>query len=412
MGKVRVSQHSGREGSARHNDRSFLEDMTPREREEKAPHIRAGETHRNRTWSIGGNGTLRDRELTFYRKRYAAAVEKTNERYRKQGHPERCRTIDQMYTGAKTRPEEMIIQIGDRDAGVDPEVFTDAVREYLRQLETWNAAHGGHMHILDVTIHLDEASPHAHIRRVWDYTDKDGVVRLGQNKALQDAGVSLPHPNKPEGRYNNRKITFDSWARGLWQEIVREHGYEVETEPRPSARHKDKVDFVNERLREATEAADQADRERRATESRIRDALSRADELLAQAQADVAASEARMRALEDVLTVMRESGRLTDRQRHKSLLGGEEHIWITPEEAEALDMAVAVKIPLVEAVDGAQRRIDEILRQTQIDMLEYKQKAQRVAEESKRRLRELTRPQPQRQRQNRRREDPGRDRDI
>ena len=396
MTKVRVSQHSGRVGSAAHNDRSFLQGMTERERADKAPHIRPEETRKNRTWSIGSGDTLKDREMTFYRERYGVALEETNRRYKRQGHPERCRTIEQVYTGQKTRPEEMIIQIGDRDAGVDPDTFSRAVVEYLRRLETWNSMHGGHMHVLDVSIHLDESSPHAHVRRVWDYTDKDGHVRLGQNKALQAAGVSLPHPDKPEGRYNNRKISFDTMARGMWQDIVREHGFEVETEPRPSARHKDKIEFVNDRLREAVEETERAEQKRRETEGHIRERLDQADEILDRVQDDVRDAELKLDKIEGVLDDIRETGKLSTRRRYKTLTG-EEYIRISPEEAKALDAAVEIKVPLREAVEDAQRRIDAILRQTQLDMWEYQKKAQRAAEESKSRLSELLRPRAQRQ---------------
>lgn len=250
MAKMRVSQHSGRSGSAAHNDRSFLRDKGVQEVREIAPHIRADAMQENTVWSAGGEGDFREHEIAFYRERYSAAVEATNARYRAQGHPERCRTIEKLYTGAQTRPEEMILQIGNRDDSADPRDFENAVQEYLRRLDEWNEAHGGHMHILNYAIHQDETSPHVHIRRVWDYEDKDGVVRLGQNKALQAAGVDLPHPEKPEGRYNNRKITFDAMSRGMWQEIARSFGYEIETEPRPDLRHKDKAEFVAGQLQQ------------------------------------------------------------------------------------------------------------------------------------------------------------------
>ena len=63
--------------------------------------------------------------------------------------------------------------------------------------------------------HFDEATPHAHLRRVWKYTDRRGYVRIGQDKALRRAGVELPYPGKPEGRYNNSKVMFDAMAREM-----------------------------------------------------------------------------------------------------------------------------------------------------------------------------------------------------
>lgn len=247
MAKMRVSQHSGRVGSANHNDRSFLEGKTEKEMREMAPHIDTEAINEN-TISVG-EGSFRDQELNYYQEHYSTAVEATNERYRKQGHPERCKTIEQIYQGAQTRPEEMILQIGNREDNVDPADFEIAVGEYLRRLEAWNHLHGNHMHVLDWAIHVDEASPHVHIRRVWDYEDKDGLTRLGQNKALKAAGVPLPHPEQPEGRYNNRKITFDQEQRAMWQKVVKSLGYEIETEPVPNIRHKDKADYINDQLR-------------------------------------------------------------------------------------------------------------------------------------------------------------------
>ena len=215
-----------------------------------APHIRVDDMQENERWSIGGEGDFREHELSYYRTYYQAAVDATNERYIRQGHSERCKTVEQLYTGAQTRPEEMILQIGNREEGADPNDFKIAVGEYISRLEAWNRAHGGHMHILNWSIHLDESSPHVHIRRVWDYQDKDGILRLGQNKALKAAGVPLPDPDKPEGRYNNRKITFDSMARGLWQDIARSMGYDIEAEPRPDMRHKDKAEYIAGKLQE------------------------------------------------------------------------------------------------------------------------------------------------------------------
>lgn len=261
MSKMRVSQHSGRQGSAKHNDRSFLVGLSDEERREVAPHIRPEAGQDNQEWRRTGQEDkrpLQEVEIEFYRERYAAALERTNDRYRREGHAERCRTPEQLYQGAKTRPEEMILQIGDKDAEIDPATFRECVQDYLRELQEWDKAHGGHMQLLTVALHFDETSPHAHIRRVWDYTDRDGLIRLGQNKALEAAGVPLPEPEKPENRYNNRKMTFDAWARGMWQEVCKAHGYEIETEPIPGRRHKSKADWIYQQNAERLERQERA----------------------------------------------------------------------------------------------------------------------------------------------------------
>lgn len=57
-----------------------------------------------------------------------------------------------------------------------------------------------------------------------DVKDKDGHFIIAQEKALREAGIELPDPSKPEGRYNNRKITFDKMRREMFQEICLKHG--------------------------------------------------------------------------------------------------------------------------------------------------------------------------------------------
>lgn len=259
MAKMRVSQHSGRQGSAKHNDRSFLSDKSDQERREMAPHISAEAGTQNVFWSWQKGVDFETAERNFYKARYSASVEATNERYRKEGHADRCKTTDDLHQGKLTRPEETILQIGDMKDDISRNEFLDCFTDYMKRLEEWNQEHGSHMHILSMAVHMDEASPHAHVRRVWDYTDKDGLVRLGQNKGLEQAGVPLPEPDKPNGRFNNRKMTFDAMARGLWQEVCKAHGFEIETEARPNARHKDKVEYINDKLSEALKTIERAD---------------------------------------------------------------------------------------------------------------------------------------------------------
>lgn len=246
---MRVSQHSGRKGNAKHNDRSFLKELPP----EATQNIDRDKTGENMYYCIRKGLPFKDAELDFYRERYAASIEATNNRYKAEGHPDRCKTVEEVYNGAQTRPEELILQVGSMEDGVTPEAFRKCLTRYLLELDNWNRTTGGHMTILNVAIHNDEASPHAHIRRVWDYTDRDGLKRIGQNKALEAAGVPLPDPDKPQGRYNNRKIAFDSMMRQKWQEIAQAHGFRIETEPRPNMRHKDKADYVADKLRQNIE---------------------------------------------------------------------------------------------------------------------------------------------------------------
>lgn len=251
---MKGTMHNGREGSGKHNDRTFLEGKSEQERQELAPHIDPARTGDNLTWRVGRKGWIRGAggdieaaERAYYKKAYSAAQEAKNARYRAQRHPERCRSTDDLYAGKLTRPEEQILQIGSKDEQVPPEIFRECVMDYIKELNSWNREHGRHMQILSVAIHFDEATPHAHIRRAWEYSGKDGRA-LGQDKALQAAGIFLPDPGKPKGRHNNRKMTFDREMRDKWLDICEARGIKLDREPVPDMRHKDKADFIRDKL--------------------------------------------------------------------------------------------------------------------------------------------------------------------
>ena len=302
--RLRVSQHSGRGGSAKHNDRSFLADRSDEWRQEHAPHIDTTRTGENVVWTWDGQTDIETSERTWYEQEYQRAQDATNARYVREGHADRCKTSDDLYNGRLTRPEEMILQVGKQADNINPAEFAQAVDRYLDKLDEWDTAHGGHMHILSIALHVDESSPHLHIRRVWDYRDRDGLTRLGQARALEAAGVPLPDPTKPTGRYNNRKMSFDSMARGWWQECCREQGWDIETEARPGMRHKDKRDYIRDQIAAEIDTARQeataADRIRQDATRQAEDARQRAQETEAQlitARAELEAIEARTRAL-------------------------------------------------------------------------------------------------------------------
>lgn len=300
--RLRVSQHSGRQGSARHNDRSFLAGRSEAWRQEHAPHINLERTDDNVVWTWDGQTDVEASERAWYAQEYQRAQEATNARYTREGHSDRCKSTDQLYEGRLTRPEEMILQVGTQADGIDPAEFAQAVDRYLDKLDEWDTTRGGHMHILSIALHVDEASPHLHIRRVWDYTDRDGLTRLGQAKALEAAGVPLPDPSKPVGRYNNRKQTFDAMARGWWQEACKEQGWEIETEARPGMRHKEKRDYIYDQM---TAELDTARQERDAMTAKVDRARQEAT------KADTARQEAQQRALETRLQVQETEARLT-----------------------------------------------------------------------------------------------------
>lgn len=319
--RLRVSQHSGRQGSAKHNDRTFVTGRGQDWIEEHASHIDQERSENNLYTTWDGNPNFEESERHYYEQTYQDGLDATNAHYRNEGHADRCKSIDDLYTGKLTRPEEMILQIGDRSSGIDGQSFKAAVEDYLGRLAVWNDEHGGHMIFLTAAIHLDEGSPHAHIRRVWEYQDAAGHTRLGQNKALQAAGIEPPQPGKPLGRYNNRKMSFDAMARGIWQETCREHGFDIETEARPGMRHKEKRDFIYDQMTAEIDTARQERDDMTAQADKARQDATQARLQAQETEGRLTTARAELEAIEERTHIFTEKEVERMQSQHRGLFG-------------------------------------------------------------------------------------------
>ena len=228
--KVRLTSHNGRASAngvynVSHNDR------TATRANEKDEHINNDLASLNVYWTCNGISDFKRAEKRFYVRRYGATIKARNERYRAQGHAERCTSINALLNSPKTCPEETILQVGDRDHmqtlssyyGDDIkarqalcEILSNALSNYVAKVESKN------VHLLTAAIHLDESNgmPHVHLRAVYDYCNDKGERVISQNKALADLGYEPPEPNKPLGRFNNRKQTYDKQTRAWWLQAV------------------------------------------------------------------------------------------------------------------------------------------------------------------------------------------------
>lgn len=59
---------------------------------------------------------------------------------------------------------------------------------------------GSNMHIIDWSLHMDEATPHIHERHVFDATNRYGEIEPKQETALEELGFELPDPEKRDQR--------------------------------------------------------------------------------------------------------------------------------------------------------------------------------------------------------------------
>lgn len=181
-------------------------------------------------------------EHAYYLEHYGDHIEAQNARNEKTRHTERNRTIDDLLKNNKTCPEESIFQIGTIEESVAPETLVQVVSEFYEEFEKH---FGSHVHILNWALHLDEGTPHIHERHVFDCENKYGELCPQQEKALEALGIPLPEPDKPRGRNNNRKQTFDAICREMLFEIAQKHGLHLDQEPEYGGRtYLEKQDYI------------------------------------------------------------------------------------------------------------------------------------------------------------------------
>lgn len=256
MSKMRAMQHNSRANSAgrvhgtKHNDRDFDTEL--------AENIDATKSPQNIYWHLyqetNPEMTFTEAELRFYIDTFGTQLQQTNDRYLAQSHPERCKDMATWKQARRNAPEETVLQIGKMEEHVEPEVLMACFKEYDRRLEGWNEAHGRPFTQLTYALHVDEAVPHIQTRRVWHYRDENGIMKIGQEKALAAAGVELPDPNWHETRKNNRKVAFDKMAREMWLDVLHEHGLDIERVAVPDGKHnREKEEMIRDKYNEMLE---------------------------------------------------------------------------------------------------------------------------------------------------------------
>lgn len=257
---MRATIHNGRTGkdgayNTKHNDRQF--DI------KNAEHIDPERVKNNRYWNWTGNPetTFEAAEAAFYEKHIKQHLDAQNARYRAQRHAERAKTMDEYRKSPQTCPEEVILQIGKMGDTIPADMMARIIQEQIN----WEQQQFPGVKVLDVALHMDEqGAPHIHERRAWVYTDKDGNFAISQNKSLEQMGVELPNPDKPRGRFNNRKQTFSRMCREHLLQICREHGLEIEEIPQEKS--KSGLSHIAYMTRQEEEKAVNAERRRQFSE--------------------------------------------------------------------------------------------------------------------------------------------------
>ena len=257
---MRATIHNGRTSrlgafTPRHNDRNF--------NISHAEHIDPERVKNNRYWNWTGNPetTFEAAEAAFYEKHIRQHLDAQNARYKAQRHAERVKSMDEYRKSPQTCPEEVILQIGKLGDTIPADMMARIIQEQIN----WEQKTFPGVKVLNVALHMDEqGAPHIHERRAWVYTDKDGNSAISQNKALEQMGIELPNPDKPRGRFNNRKQTFSRMCREHLLQICREHGLEIEEIPQEKS--KSGLSHVAYMTRQEEEKAADAERRRQFSE--------------------------------------------------------------------------------------------------------------------------------------------------
>lgn len=220
------------DSSGRHNDRNF--DVS------KAAHIVQEKSELNKYYRYNGdeNTSFNELEQKFYENNFEAYLNDANAK-RKPKHPERIKTMEQYRTGAYTRPEDKILQIGNAKEHATGEELWACALEYKTRFEE---IYGDNCVILDMALHMDEATPHVHIRRVWIAEDENGNKCVNQGKALEQLGIRAPKPNQPIGKQNNPKMTLTAVDTKLFRSVCIEHGLDIDDE-KPDTRKKQQLEM-------------------------------------------------------------------------------------------------------------------------------------------------------------------------
>jgi len=261
---MKLTRHNGRSGrngayNPKHNDRRFTVGNSDHINEEKAG--------QNVYWDCfqGFHPPEEDAERTahsfeeiekaFYFDRYTDFCMGQHERNRKTGHSSRDRTPDDLRLDKKTCPEESLIQIGTVEEAVPPRVLVQVASDFFEEFEK---RFGSHVHILDWSLHLDEATPHIHERHVFDCENRYGETAPQQEKALEALGFERPDPDKKPGRLNNRKVSFDAACRGMLFDICAQHGLRLDEEVTYGGRsYLEKQDYILMKQKEKMAAQDE-----------------------------------------------------------------------------------------------------------------------------------------------------------
>ena len=253
MAKMKATVRNGRTNSAgrvfnpNHNTRAETRNLEG--------HIDHDRTALNVNFKFYADGNIekcgsfdsKEFELSQYEIYYGDGQRAKNDRYTKDGHPERCKTVAEVYSNPKTAPLETILQLGNINSDMPRDerqkILTASAFELVDTLrQRW----GKNLRLLSLSLHVDEVgSPHIHARMTFSVVDNYGYTVPAQSRALKQMGIERPDTSKKEGKYNNPLMTFSAELREMFYTLCEKNGgIEIDREVKnPSQKHKDILEY-------------------------------------------------------------------------------------------------------------------------------------------------------------------------
>ena len=248
------TNQAGRVFNANHNTRA--------ETRAQESHIDHSRTAQNINFKFYADGSIEKCdsfdskvfELSQYEIYYGEGQNAKNERYKADGHPERCKTVSEVYAHPKTAPLETILQLGNMHTDIPQEERQRILTASAFQLiDGLRAKYGDNVKILSYSGHNDEKCEHGHLRYCFVGQDKFGYAIPNQSQAFKEMGVERPDTNKKEGKYNNPLMTFSEELRETFYTLCEKNGgIEIDREVKnPSQRHRDILEYKCEQLQKS-----------------------------------------------------------------------------------------------------------------------------------------------------------------
>lgn len=229
-------------GDPAHNDRS----------KGKGKNIDSDRTHLNEVYRQGGfhqevtEEPLRLQELAKYKEWFSPWLDAQNAKHEARRQLNRVKNIEQVYESERYAPHEFVVQVGNFKDYPSNREIRGIMTEFVNHLQR---RYRPNFRLLNATIHMDEATPHMHLRYVMCAHDKDGHLYPAFNKGLKELNIepATRWQDEPQGKYNNRAIGFTDRLRDEFAEIAERYVGEITRGEHIGEKHQQGRDYIKAR---------------------------------------------------------------------------------------------------------------------------------------------------------------------